>query len=290
MKKDKASWTAEMTAAFRATETIRPRCERLIDDPYAVRFLRPALQMLLKSRALTRLALWFMVDRRFPGASVTIVSRIRFVDDCLKAALESGLEQLVILGAGFDSRAYRFAQLKRHRVFEVDHPNTQRLKIEKVARILGGLPDHVHYVPVDFESQALMPKLKNEGYNPGVKTLFIWEGVCKYLTEAAVSELLTAVSAGTVKGSAIVFDYLFESMITNSASSPLTQRMLDYQANKGEPFIFGLPEKSPEAFVKPRGFSEVKNTTAAAIRGRYFQNRKRARHHHTFWGMIQATV
>ncbi len=290
MLKDKASWTAEMTATFRALEFIRPGKDRLIDDPYAVQFLRPSLRLLLKSGLLSRFALWLMVDRRFPGASVTIVSRIRFVDDCLEKAIGDGIEQLVVLGAGYDSRAYRFAGLKQRKVFEVDHPNTQHLKKNKVTRIFGKLPDHVQYVPVNFETEALMPKLKSSGYNPGLKTLFLWEGVCKYLTDTAVSDLLTAVSANTIKGSAIVFDYLFESMIRNSTCSQLTERMLDFQDKKGEPFIFGLPEKNPEDFVKLRGFSDVTNTTAAKIKQHYFNNVPRARHHHTFWGMIQATV
>ena len=131
MKRGKASWTAEITAVFRATESIRPAYERLIDDKYAAHFLRPSFRLILKNGLLAKFILWLMIDRRFPGASITVVSRIRFVDDCLKDCIKEGIEQLVILGAGYDSRAYRFNQLKSKRVFEVDHPNTQSLKIKK---------------------------------------------------------------------------------------------------------------------------------------------------------------
>lgn len=83
MKPGKASWTTEITAVFRASETIRPIEERLLHDDYAGLFLRRSFQLILKSRLLTRFALWAAIDRRFPGASCTAVSRIRFVDDRL---------------------------------------------------------------------------------------------------------------------------------------------------------------------------------------------------------------
>ena len=105
MKSGKASWTAEITAAFRAIESIRPEQERLLTDKYAANFLRSSFRLILKNGFLAKFILWLMIDRRFPGASVTVVSRIRFIDDCLKECIEEGIEQLVILGAGYDSRA-----------------------------------------------------------------------------------------------------------------------------------------------------------------------------------------
>lgn len=290
MIKDKASWTAEMTAVFRATETIRPIQQRLFQDIFAAKFLRPQIRLILKSGIFARFALWFMIDRRFPGATDTIVSRIRYIDDCLKGAISEGIEQLVILGAGFDSRAYRFAELSNINVFEVDHPNTRNLKIQKVIHIFGCLPKHVKYVPVDFEKERLFSKLLSTGFDSSRKTLFIWEGVSKYLTKGAVDELLTDVSLNTSKGSSIVFDYLFESMIDKSSGSPLTKRMLDFQLKKGEPFIFGLPEESPEDHIKPKGFSVVKNVPASKIKKMYFHGLTRAKNLHPFWGIIRATV
>jgi methyltransferase (TIGR00027 family) len=231
-----------------------------------------------------------MIDRRFPGATDTVVSRIRFVDDCLNACIKEGIEQLVILGAGYDSRAYRFNELKSKRVFEVDHPNTQRLKKKKVTKIFGCLPSYVKFVPVDFEKEKLMPKLSAAGYRINLKTLFIWEGVCKYLTPNAVNELLSVVSGNSCKGSSIVFDYLFQSMVDRSSGSKLAEKALDFQAKKGEPFIFGLPEKNPEHLIMSRGFTSVKNFTAAKIKRMYFSGMARAKNLHPFWGIIHATI
>ncbi len=290
MKEGKASWTAEVTAAFRAVESIRSSRERLLLDIYAEKFLRPTFRWLLGNCILARFVLWFATDRRFPGTIDTLVSRVRFVDDCLKECLLNGLEQLVILGAGYDSRAHRFAELLPKRVFEVDHPKTQSLKREKIMSMFGVLPRHVTYVAVDFEIEDLMEKLVLSGYRKDLKTLFIWEGVCKYLTAAAVDRLLAAVSANACRDSVIIFDYLYESVINGRLNSKLARKMLIFQASKGEPFIFGLPEEHPEDQIKSKGFSNVKNTTAAHIQMRYFSQQKRGRNMHPFWGVIEATV
>ena len=290
MRAGRASWTAEITAIIRATESIRPVGDGLVFDPYAACFLHPSIRLLLKIRWLTLAMVWFAIDRRFPGASVTTASRIRFVDDCLKQNLHERIDQVVILGAGYDSRAYRFSELKSKRVFEVDHPTTQKLKKEKVSRIFGGLPDHVAYVPVDFENDNLMNRLIGVGYKNDVRTLFIWEAVSKYLTSGAVKDLLSAVSANSGKGSAIVFDYLFQSMVSGRSGGALAQKILAFQARKGEPFVFGLPEKNPERFILASGFSSVKNFSAERIKRTHLNGISRAKDFHPFWGIIHATV
>jgi len=290
VKKDQASWTAEISATLRAVESIRPHRERLLQDIYAASFLRPSIRFLLKNRFLTDFALWFFIDRRFPGASVTNVTRVRFVDDVLKRGIAAGVRQVIILGAGYDSRAYRFPELKKITVFEVDHPNTQALKKNKISAMFGNLPRHVVYVPVDFEKDPLMLLLTQNGYRQDLKTLFIWEGVCKYLTAEAVDRLLTLVSTTACKGSAIVFDYLFQSIIDGSTGSELINKMLRFQARKGEPFIFGLPEKAVEQFILSRGFSQANNVTAAKLKEIYFNLNKRGRQLHSFWGMMEATI
>ncbi len=178
MKNNKASWTAEITAIYRAAESIRPSEDRICYDCYAKDFLRTKYRLILKSRILTEIALWCAVERRFPGGVASTVVRIGFIDDCLKQCIDNGIEQLVILGAGYDSRAYRFDRLKEcARVFEVDHPATQKMKKSKVIRIFGALPDHVAYVPVDFENEKPDSKLLKSGYKDNMKTLFIWEGL-----------------------------------------------------------------------------------------------------------------
>lgn len=290
MRDHNASWTAEITAVFRAVETLRPSEERLFHDIYADKFLRPAFRLLLKNRFLAKWALWAAIDRRFPGATDTAVSRIRFVDDCLKKKIDAGIGQLVILGAGYDSRAYRFAELRKIKVFEVDHPATQLIKKRKVLNMFGILPRHVTYVPVDFEKEQFMVKLTQYGYHQDLTTFFIWEGVSKYLSADAVDRLLISVAVNTCAGSAIVFDYLFRSMIDGTSGSKLARKILAFQTKKGEPYLFGLPEVDTEHHISDRGFSTVRNITAVKIKEIYFSKIKRGRNLHPFWGLIEATV
>lgn len=290
MIRGKASWTAEITAVFRASESIRPSKQRILNDMYAVNFLRPGFRLILRSRMLTKFILWLAIDRRFPGASDMVVSRVRFIDDCLHNCINDGLEQLVILGAGYDSRPYRFIQLKDKPIFEVDHPNTQALKKRKIETIFGHLPAHVTFVPIDFEKDRLMPKLTEKGYNPNLKTLFIWEGVCKYLSENAVNELLLTVSGNSRKGSSIVFEYLFKSMIDGSSHSKIAGKVLKFQARKGEPFIFGLPETNPGAEILSKGFSKVENVNATELQSMFFSGMARGNKINPFWGIIHAIV
>lgn len=290
MQHNQASWTAEISAAFRAVESIRSDRERLFKDIYADKFLSPSFRLLLKNRLVAKFMLWLAVDRRFPGATDTVSARVRFVDDCLTDSMQNGMEQLVILGAGYDSRAYRFRNLIRKRVFEVDDPRTQALKKDKILKMFGLLPRHVTYVPVNFETDNLITQLTTAGYRPDCKTLFIWEAVSKYLTAEAVHAVLASVSANACKGSTIVFDYLFNSMVTGQINSRLAHKMLIFQAKKGEPYIFGLPEENPEQHIMAKGFSKVKNTTAEMIAATYFNPIKRGSKLHLFWGLIQATV
>jgi methyltransferase (TIGR00027 family) len=130
-----------------------------------------------------------------PGFHEFFLARTRYIDDYLKAALEKGLEQLVILGVGYDSRAYRFEELKQQtRVFEVDPPATQQVKKERVQGLFKTLPGHVVYIPVDFQKETLTDSLIANGYDQGLKTLFLWEGVTMYIDAGPADAVLSFIA------------------------------------------------------------------------------------------------
>jgi len=107
MKENKASWTAEIIAIHRAVESSRPANSRLFYDPYAMKFLSTKYRILGKSRLLTRIVYWYRMERPFPGGSGEAIARTRYIDDYMLECIAAGIKQLVILGAGYDSRAYR---------------------------------------------------------------------------------------------------------------------------------------------------------------------------------------
>ncbi len=129
MKEGRASWTAELMAFFRAHESARPLRSRLFTDSLAPTFLSVPLRgALLLARLPGGLAaVQRIIERRWGGPLGAAVCRTRFIDDALEAAIAAGLDQVVILGAGFDCRAYRIPCLAGTPVFEVDHPGTQAM-------------------------------------------------------------------------------------------------------------------------------------------------------------------
>ncbi len=167
MKQNQASRTAEYMALFRALETFRSSNVRLFEDRFAVEFLRPSLRVaarLSRYPFFNILISWF-IDQRWPGARPSGIARTRFIDDALLYTLQGGTQQVVILGAGFDCRAYRIPGIDQTRVFEIDHPSTSATKRQKLNHLLGGLPQHVIFAEIDFNQQQLKDVLTILGFD-----------------------------------------------------------------------------------------------------------------------------
>jgi len=143
MVTSQASYTAGVMATHRAIEMVRPPEEQVCKDPFAIHFLSPEFVAILKNREqLTTLAK--DSTQKFPGINCAVIARTRFIDEIVLQHLEEGLAQIVILGAGYDCRAYRIEGIKEKvTVFEVDHPFTQQMKVQKMAEVLGEKPGHV---------------------------------------------------------------------------------------------------------------------------------------------------
>ena len=271
MKKDRPSLTAAGIAASRAVESEKPAGERICYDPYARLFVGRAFYAMTRFFVNTGFA-----EKRGPGTIGFILARERFIDDYLQSCLDDELgqpqlEQLVILGAGYDSRAYRFAELKqRVKVFEVDHPATQQAKVEKLKEILGRLPEYVVFVPIDFNTQALEQRLAESGYDERSKTVFIWQGVTEYLTSEAVDSTLAFVARHSGPGSAIIFDYIYTSLLDGTVKHGEVTRMQRYRRMTGEGLTFGIPEGTVEEFLRQRGFDQVQDTPSQDLKKAYF--------------------
>jgi methyltransferase (TIGR00027 family) len=186
------------------------------------------------------------------------VARTRFFDAMLLEALRDGARQIVNLGAGLDSRAYRFHdRLNRAKVFELDFGPMQEYKKRRVREILGSLPKDVSFVPVDFAKEDLGTVLKRAGYRRDVKTFFIWEAVAIYLPEEAVSATLRFVAQNAAPGSAIAFDY--------STSTSVDARFKRY----GEPHVSQFPEGRTKEFLAERGLRITLDLGADEMTARY---------------------
>jgi methyltransferase (TIGR00027 family) len=266
MKRNQSSLTAAGIVIVRALESEKPAAERVCFDPYARRFVGAGLYYVMKLVTATGCA-----SRRGPGVWEFLAARDRYIDDYLEACLCEGLEQLVILGAGYDARAYRFEALKTGvKVFEVDHPATQAVKLKRVAAIFGAPPPHVTYVAIDFDRESLAARLLACGYDERLRTLFIWQGVTYYISAQAVDDTLAFVAGHTGPGSSIIFDYMDPALLAGAPRHGEVRSMRRYRGLTGEGFTFGIPAGAIQAFLQERGFTRVTNADHAALEKLYF--------------------
>lgn len=290
MKEGKPSATAEANAAFRAAEWIYPENQRVCYDKFASHFLGFKFKLISKSKLLTRIALWY-AERIIPHAQNSVVVRHKYMDDYLEDCIDAGIQQLVILGAGYDSRAYRFDKLKEKvMVFEVDHPDTLRVKVNKVKKLFGTLPSHVVYVPVDFNSKKLGDGLFESGYNKNMKTLFIWEGVTVYLTNQGVDETLSFVLRNSGEGSSIIFDYAYQAAFDGTLYTEEARKWRAAFERRKEPPKFALDERNVENFLIARGFAEVKSVSMESLGNAYFGSKGINRKVTHLGGIVHAKV
>jgi methyltransferase (TIGR00027 family) len=265
MRKNQISLTAAGIALMRAIESEKPARERICYDPYARRFIPGWMYHIFG---------FFIkagyTEIRGPGVQGFLVARERYIDDTLQGFLENDLQQLVILGAGYDSRAYRFDVAGKVKTFEVDHPATQADKQAKVRAVFGILPEHVTYVPIDFNTQSLEERLFDSRYDPTLKTFFIWQGVSMYLTAEAVDATLRFVTEHAGHGSAIVFDYIYREALDGIRKQNEVGNMRRYRFITGEGLTFGIPIGTIYSFLELRGFHQVKNVDADDLKAAYF--------------------
>ncbi len=272
-----SSKTAEGIATLRLHESQRPEGERICYDPYAVHFISPEILEWIASNPDKVKASWEQRERILPGIDNSVIARVRYFDDFVKRSVDEGLEQLVILGAGYDSRACRIEGLKKIKVFEVDHPAMQAVKIEKIKEIFGSLPDHVTYTPADLGREDFGQKLLEMGYSQSKKTLFLMEGLLYYLPPEIVNKILSFISKNSGKDSAIIFDYYPQSVVDGSCELEVGRNLYNQLIQYGEPLRFGIKEGSIEVFLMERGFSKIQNVTSDDYKKAYFHGANEGR-------------
>ena len=257
------SRTALRVALRRAAHQMYDSKPLILDDPFAVPILgKTYLQDLQRTPQRT--------DRSHSRSlRAWLVARSRFAEDRLAAAVQSGVGQYVLLGAGLDTFALRNPHPDL-RVFEVDHPATQAWKRSLLAASRLDLPSSTTLISVDFEQQRLAVELAKTSFDPGAKTFFAWLGVVPYLTRAAF-RITVAFVAGFPAGSGMVLDY----SQPRSVLPRLEQMEHDSLASRvrlaGEPFqLFFTPTQMREELA---GFRSIEDLGADTLNAIYFLNR-----------------
>jgi methyltransferase (TIGR00027 family) len=258
-----ATNSAEAMAALRAAGAVVRDPALRNPDHLAGAFLTTRLQgqALAKIPGARRLVP-ALAERLLPGGYHYETARVRHIDAILRAELRQGLDQLVLLGAGYDTRPYRFAdELRDVRVYEVDLPLISRTKRRKVARVLGRLPDHVTYIEADFCHDDVYNLLRERAYDLDGATLLILSGVTPYLPEWAVARLLAFASRHTCPRTSIAFDYVYRQMVDgDDAFHGAAQARRRLEA-LGEPFRFGIPQGAAAHYIEPFGLKLASHLT-----------------------------
>jgi methyltransferase (TIGR00027 family) len=251
------SKTAVYVAAARAVGAKDPDPHLRNPDYLAIKFLGPRERAVLPDLPMGALDLDFDTAMKQLGAHLPVAVlayRTKVFDAALLDAVQNGARQVVVLGAGFDSRAYRFqSQLGNVRFMEVDYGPTQAYKKERLAEILEVIPPAVSFVPMDFTKDNLLDQLRKGGYSEQQNTFFLWEGVTYYLPESAVKDTLRFVRDHSAPGSRIAFDYF-------GRSNPSVNNPHSLYAQWGEPVLFGFPHDSAREYVQQEGLGVLSDT------------------------------
>ncbi len=198
-------------------------------------------------------------------------ARTRHIDAILEQAAAEGARQVVVLGAGFDSRAYRYhGAYPKLQFFEVDLPATIAAKQAAVKRVFGALPAQVRYAPIDFNTQSLGSVLSAAGYDTAGKSLFILEGVTMYVAEAGVGSTLDFISSHSGSGSRVVYDYIWRRVAEGDYQGLYAAaKVARGVAALGEPFVTGWSPAEAAGFAQAHGLRVLDNLDTAELTRRY---------------------
>lgn len=201
-----------------------------------------------------------------PRLRLFIAVRHRFAEDALAAAVGRGTRQVVVLGAGLDTFAYR-NPFPQTRVFEVDHPATSAWKRERLAETGIEVPENVSYVAMDFEREALAARLADAGFDAEQPAFFMWLGVVPYLSTEAVRATLSVIAS--VPDGEVVLDYVRPVEHAPAEARADRQNLVDHVAEVGEPLRPGLEPEDLHAMLRELWFDDIEDLGRREIRSRY---------------------
>jgi methyltransferase (TIGR00027 family) len=259
MKPGQFSRTALGAAGHRAAHQVLEG-GRIFADPLALRILgEDAESAVAEARE----------DPRRSGLRNFIATRSRFAEEAARQGIGEGARQIVVLGAGLDTFAYRLEPSEGLRVFEVDHPATQAEKRRRLAAAGIAAPAHLTFAPCDFEREALGEALRAVGFDPAMRAFFIWLGVVPYLTEAAIFATLGLI-AGLPAGE-VAFDYGNPAeTIADPAMREYHKAMAERVADAGEAFQSYFETPALHEKLRALGFQEIEDLGPNEIAARFF--------------------
>ena len=267
--------TAQGVAKQRLIETIAGPDKRVINDPYADSFVIGSGFIKLMGHKLNA----WLSEKLAPGFHEHLIARTKFIDELIEKSAVNGIEQYVILGAGYDSRAHRLELPSSLKIFEVDQPEVSDNKLAKLPKELPN-SENVTYVNIDFSYQSLTDQLIGAGFDQEKSTIFTLEGVSQYITKEAVSSTIKELTSLTRDTNSIFFmSYVDELLDKNPEAcfgegypNPAKKASLikGLSAKVGEPWISFYSCAEIEDLLSQNGYSIQENVTLEDLNSLYF--------------------
>jgi methyltransferase (TIGR00027 family) len=258
MKPNEPSRTALIPARQRAAHQLLDHGS-ILNDPFAMRILRENEKDVLEFANAHPLA---SIGRLFTAA------RSRIAEDAVSGAVERGIRQIVILGAGLDTFALRSAHGARQiRIFEVDHPATQAWKRQRLAEAQLALPPWLTLVPVDFERDDLAETLAGAGFLQNSPAFFTWLGVVPYLTQDAIGSTLDYIAS--IRNSEVVFDYMEPPEAFSEEMRGFVAERTEQLEKIGERWASRFEPDGMAAILRSHGFCDIEDINFQEITSRF---------------------
>ncbi len=252
----------------RAASSLEKDSHYRSNDHLALLLVPTLLSLFLRISLFRRIFSRFMAPK---GIYEYTTARTRYIDSVFRQVLADGFEQVLIFGAGFDTRALRFeAEAGRTRIFELDVPTTQQAKIRQYKKRGLPTPANLEFVPVDFDRESLPTVLAEAGFRCGAKSFFLLEGLLMYLQQESVDETFRVIAELSGRDSIVAFDYIRMSAIRRPESCYGGTELFRAVEKVGETYSFGIEDGELELFLRKYGLSLSEKLRAMDLEQRYF--------------------
>lgn len=274
MRNDQVSKTAEASAAMRALHYLYED-QPIISDSFASYFTNWKWRIILSNRFFPYLLKTTVMRSVYSAVGGQILSRSRYAEDKLEKAIENGIRQYVILGAGMDSYVLRHPELKdRLTIFEIDHPATQAVKRERIMKLTGKLPENLVFVPVDFEKQTIAEALDHTSFISTEPAFFSWIATTFYLTRQSIYKTLSSIKEFSEIGSELVFDYSIADTSLSPKGKDESITTKKFVARRREVYVSNFDHDEIISEMGNLGYEIIEQVTPDKMQELYFTNRR----------------
>ncbi len=266
----KTSRTAQWTCTCRVISFLETN-EQYHSDDYVSLLIVPSF---LKGMFKFSFGRRCFVNLTAKGIYEYVIARTKYIDSEFTNTLKEGCDQVLIFGAGFDSRGIRFPDLAQNtRIFELDVPITQNAKIGRYKEKGIKTPENLIFVPIDFEKQSIAERLNESGFIKGQKCLFILEGLIMYLQPEALERTFRIIQEYAGPGSKIIFDYIYASVLRKENLYYGEQDMVRRVSKAKEAWVFGIEKGKIKEFLAQYGFKMLDHSDSNDLEQKFFKDK-----------------